>query len=78
MSVVNVHEAKTQLSRILDRVAKGEEIVIAKAGRPVAKLVPIQEKPRRPGRLKGKIHVGGDFSDPLPESILKVFRGEST
>ena len=62
MPVVNVHEAKTQLSRILDRVAKGEEIVIAKAGRPVAKLVPIPGKPRKPGRCKGKIHIADDFN----------------
>ncbi len=77
MPVVNVHEAKTHLSRLLDRVAKGEEIVIAKAGRPVAKLVPIPGKPREPGRCKGKIHITDDFDAPLPESILKGFRGES-
>jgi prevent-host-death family protein len=78
MSVVNVHEAKTQLSRILDRVAKGEEIVIAKAGRPVAKLVPIPGEPRKPGRGKGKIQMADDFDAPLPESIMKGFRGESS
>ena len=78
MSVVNVHEAKTQLSRILDRVAKGEEIVIAKAGRPVAKLVPFPGKPRKPGRCKGKIQIADDFDAPLPESIMKGFRGESS
>jgi prevent-host-death family protein len=78
VSVVNVHEAKTQLSRILERVAEGEEIVIAKAGRPVAKLVPIPSEPRKPGRCKGKIKIGDDFDGPLPESILKGFRGESS
>jgi prevent-host-death family protein len=78
MLVVNVREAKAQLSRILDRVAKGEEIVITKAGRPVAKLVPIPGKPRKPGRCKGKIHVSDDFDGPLPESIMKPFRGESS
>ncbi len=78
MPVVNVHEAKTQLSRILDRVAKGEEIVIAKAGRPVAKLVPIPGKPRKPGRCKGKFHIADDFDIPLPESIMRPFRGESS
>lgn len=78
MSVVNVHEAKTQLSRILDRVAKGEEIVIAKAGRPVAKLVPIPGKPREPGRCKGKIHIADNFDAPLPEPIMRPFRGESS
>ena len=78
MSVVNVHEAKTQLSRLLERVAKGEEIVIAKAGRPVAKLMPISGKPREPGRCKGKIHIMDDFDAPLPEPIMRGFRGEST
>jgi prevent-host-death family protein len=78
MSIVNVHEAKTQLSRILDRVAKGEEIVIAKAGRPVAKLVPLPSKPRKPGRCKGKIKIADDFDAPLPDSIMKGFLGESS
>jgi prevent-host-death family protein len=78
MSIVNVHEAKTQLSRILDRVAKGEEIVIAKAGRPVAKLVPLTSKPRKPGRCKGKIKIDDEFDAPLPDSIMKGFLGESS
>lgn len=76
MSVFNIHEAKTHLSRLLDRVAQGEEVIIAKSGRPVAKLVRVTAEPRRPGRLKGRIRIGPDFEEPLPEEILAVFRGE--
>lgn len=76
MGIFNVHDAKTHLSRLLDRVAQGEEIIIAKSGRPVAKLVRVTTEPRRPGRLKGRIHVGPDFDEPLPEEILAAFRGE--
>jgi len=76
MSVFNIHEAKTHLSRLLDRVAQGEEIIIAKSGRPVAKLVRVTAEPRRPGRLKGRIRIGPDFEEPLPEEILAAFRGD--
>jgi prevent-host-death family protein len=76
MGVYNVHEAKTHLSRLLERVAEGEEIIIAKSGRPVAKLVRVAVEPRRPGRLKGRIRVGPDFDDPLPEEVLAAFSGE--
>ena len=76
MGTYNVHEAKTHLSRLLDRVAEGEEIIIAKSGRPVAKLVRVAAEPRRPGRLKGRIRVGADFDEPLPEEIQAAFRGE--
>jgi prevent-host-death family protein len=72
----NVHEAKTHLSRLLDRVAEGEEIVIAKSGRPVAKLVRVNLEPRKPGRLKGRIHIAPDFDESLPDEILTAFRGE--
>lgn len=77
MELINVHEAKTHLSRLLDRVAHGEEIVLAKSGKPVAKLVPFPAEARRPGRLKGKIRMAPDFDAPLPESIAAAFRGES-
>ena len=79
MTMINVHEAKTHLSRILDRVAGGEEIVIARAGKPVARLVPLDvaPKPRTPGTHKGKIRIGDDFDAPLPEEIIAPFRGES-
>jgi prevent-host-death family protein len=72
---VNIHEAKTHLSRLLERVAVGEEVVIAKAGKPIAKLVPI--KSARPkfkfGSAKGKFVVPDDFSDPLPKEIEDLF-----
>lgn len=77
MSVVNVHEAKTHLSRLLERVSAGEEIVIAKAGRPVAKLIPYLEsdEPRKPGAWKGRVWMSDDF-DELPPDILAAFYGE--
>lgn len=76
MGVYNVHDAKTHFSRLLDRVEQGEEIIIAKSGRPVAKLVRVVAEPRKPGRLKGRIHLAPDFDEPLPDEILAVFRGE--
>jgi len=74
---VNVHDAKTHLSRLLDRVANGEEIVIAKAGRPVAKLVPLRAAvgPRRPGGWEGRVRIAPDF-DELPPEVAAAFRGE--
>jgi prevent-host-death family protein len=77
MKQVNIHEAKTTLSRLVDEVSGGEVIVLAKAGRPVAKLVPITEgrKPRKPGYLKGKIKLAADFDAPLPDEILETFEG---
>jgi prevent-host-death family protein len=75
MELVNIHQAKTHLSRLVERVAAGEEIVIAKNGKPVAKLVPIIAEPRRPGRLKGRIRIRADFDEPVPESIAAAFRG---
>ena len=78
MRMVNIHTAKTHLSRLVDEVAAGEEIVIAKAGKPVARLMPYapQREPRQPGLMKGKIWIADDFDDPLPEEILAAFRGE--
>lgn len=72
---VNLYEAKTNLSKLVDRAAAGEEIVIAKAGRPVARLVPLAPKPPRrvPGRWKGRIWIAPDFDAPLPDDILKDF-----
>lgn len=76
--LVNVHDAKTHLSRLLERVAGGDEVVIAKAGRPVAKLVPYagQVGPRTPGGWEGRVRIAPDF-DELPEEIAGAFRGES-
>jgi prevent-host-death family protein len=76
MKTVNVHQAKTHLSKLLENVEAGEEIVIARSGKPVAKLVPLKPLPRRPGRLKGKIKIHRDFDAPLPEDVARVFRGE--
>jgi prevent-host-death family protein len=78
MRTVNIHTAKTHLSRLLEEVAAGEEIVIAKAGRPVARLLPylLRREPRQPGLMKGKLWIADDFDEPLPEEILAAFRGE--
>jgi prevent-host-death family protein len=78
MRMVNIHAAKTHLSRLVAEVAAGEEIVIAKAGTPVARLLPFEPRrePRKPDLLKGKIWIGDDFDDPLPEEIMAAFRGE--
>jgi prevent-host-death family protein len=72
---VNVHEAKTHFSKLLERVAMGEEVVIAKAGRPVAKLVPLDSKPKKRvlGSAKGEFVVPDDFNDPLPKEIEDLF-----
>jgi prevent-host-death family protein len=74
MKLLNVHDAKTHLSRLLDRVAAGEEIVLGKNGKPVAKLVPIQPIVRRPGSLKGKIKIAADFDAPLPPGLAAAFK----
>ena len=73
--IVNIHEAKTHLSKLLDRVMNGEEIIIAKSGTPVARLLPITDKPamRIPGSAAGKIWIAPDFDDSLPEEVLKDF-----
>lgn len=73
MDTVNVHEAKTHLSRLLERVARGEEILIAKNGHPVAKLVAIVSQERMPGRLKGKIRIAKNFDAPLPPRLARAF-----
>lgn len=77
METTNIHEAKTHLSRLVERAANGEEIIIAKAGKPMAKLVPYRRdnEPRKPGSMRGKIWMADDF-DELPEEIMAAFRGE--
>lgn len=67
--IVNIHEAKTHLSRLLARVEAGEEITIAKAGRPIARLTAIHQRPsdRVPGLGKGQVVIHDDFDDPIPE-----------
>lgn len=79
METFNIHEAKTHLSKLIERVAAGEEIVIGKAGKPVAKLVPFAEndEPRKPGAWKGKIWLAPDWdSDETNEEIARLFYGE--
>jgi len=78
MTIINIHQAKTHFSKLVDAVMQGEEIIIAKAGKPAAKLVPIVlTKPqRKPGALKGKIHIASDFDDALPNDILDQFESK--
>ena len=76
MRQINIHEAKTHLSRLVEEVAAGEEIVIAKAGKPVARLVQLAPRPReerKPGLFKGRIRIHENFDDPLPPEIAKAF-----
>lgn len=77
MRKINLYEAKTHLSRWVDEAGAGAELVIAKAGRPVARLVPlVAAKPaRKPGFLKGRIRIGPDFDGALPETLLSAFEG---
>ena len=74
---VNLYEAKTRLSQLVDRAAAGEEVVIAKAGRPVAKLVPLApgNRPRKPGVWTGRLRVAKNFDAPLPREMLDAFGG---
>lgn len=75
--VINVYEAKTHLSTLLERAADGEEIVLGKSGKPMALLVPYNKRrrPRVPGRLAGKIWIAPDFDD-TPEDIIAAFEGD--
>ena len=73
MRTFNIHEAKTHFSRLVERAAAGEEILIARNGRAVAKLAPIEAAPRKPGRLKGRLRVRRDFDAPLPPSVAGAF-----
>lgn len=73
--IFNIHEAKTHLSKLLARVMAGEEIIIAKAGKPIARLLPFNTHPpeRAPGTASGKIVIAPNFNDPLPVEILESF-----
>ena len=77
MRQVNLHEAKTHLSRLVEDAAAGEEIIIAKAGKPIAKLTPITAPSgqRQLGSMRGKIWIAPDFDDPLPPTVLAGFQG---
>lgn len=77
METVNLYDAKTNLSRLVERAAAGEEIVIAKAGRPLARLVPLATRtaPRVLGLWADQVRIGDDSDDPLPEDIQRAFEG---
>jgi len=72
MAQVNIHEAKTHLSRLVDAAARGQETIIAKAGKPMARLVPLRAaiRKRKPGSLKGKIWIAEDFDAPMTTEEL--------
>jgi prevent-host-death family protein len=74
---VNLYEAKTHLSDLVERAARGEEVIIAKAGQPKARLVPLARpaKDRKPGGWKGRVTISPDFDAPLPDEILDAFEG---
>lgn len=75
-TIVNIHEAKTHLSRLLKRVEAGDEVVIAKAGKPIARLSPVTTSGKRMlGLDKGRVFIADDFDAPLPEEILRDFEG---
>ncbi len=75
MHMVNIHDAKTHLSAILKRVESGEDVLIAKAGKPIARISPISaiSGKRLPGSAKGKVVMAKSFMEPLPENLLKEF-----
>jgi len=77
MKIANIHEAKTHLSQLVERAVAGEEIIIAKAGKPMVKLVPYEQnlEPRHGGQWRGKVWMADDF-DELPEDIAAAFRCE--
>lgn len=72
---MNVQEAKAQLSRLVDAAMMGDEVIIAKAGKPCVRLVPVELPPRQPGSAKGKAALTPAFFEPLPEDELKVWDG---
>ncbi|MEM8723321.1 MAG: type II toxin-antitoxin system prevent-host-death family antitoxin [Cyanobacteria bacterium P01_G01_bin.39] len=78
MKISNIHQAKSQLSKLIESALAGEEIVIAKAGKPLVRLIPYQEdkQPRNPGGWEGKVVMNDDFDDELPANILQGFMGE--
>lgn len=77
MATVNMFEAKTHLSKLVEMAEHGEDVIIARAGKPVARLTQLkpEKKPIVFGLLKGKLHVADDFDSPLPEDILRDFEG---
>ena len=78
-TVVNTHEAKTHLSALLNRALQGEEIIIARAGKPLVRLAPVAlpAKPRTFGWAKGEVKIHPEFFDPLPDDLLALFEGRT-
>lgn len=78
MTKVNIHQAKTQFSRLVDLAADGEEVIITERGKPIARLVPYVTKGavRRPGSMRGKIRIKRNFDAPLPKELLDAFGGK--
>ncbi len=76
--LINIHDAKTHFSKYIEQALKGDEVIIARGGKPLIRLVPYSEEPqvRRGGQFKGLIQISDDFDAPLPEDILKHFYGE--
>ncbi|TAK78040.1 MAG: type II toxin-antitoxin system Phd/YefM family antitoxin [Gammaproteobacteria bacterium] len=76
--LVNIHDAKTHFSKFINQALKGDEIIIARGGKPLVRLVPYTEETaiRRGGQFRGLIHISDDFNAPLPEEILKHFYGD--
>ena len=79
MKIVNIHEAKTTLSQLLESVIAGDEVIISKAGKPLARLIPYQidKQPRTPGYWNGRVKMAEDFDEPLPPEILAGFMGRN-
>lgn len=75
MKTVNIHEAKTHLSRLIEEVAAGGEVIIARNGKPVARLLPVARRsmPRQPGLWRGQVRIGDDFDAPLPAELATAF-----
>ena len=78
MSQVNIRQAKTHLSRLVKQAAGGKEVIIAKAGKPIARLIAYvaKGKARRPGQLRGRLRIKKSFDQPLPKDILASFEGK--
>ncbi len=76
--LVNIHEAKTHFSKFINSALKGDEIIVARGGKPLIRLVPYTEEPqkRRGGQLKGLMKIADDFDAPLPDALLKQFYGD--
>ena len=78
METISIRQAKARFSRLVERVSAGEEIIIARAGKPVARLAPLARRaPRRLGRMKGRIWIAPDFDAPLPGDLLDLYNGEA-